>query len=361
MSSKQNNETEFIEYKNGQINSAGIKIIDDNISENEKNESLKIIEYWRELHSHPMHVIYMRLRRLVEDDNKKIKGEKYKSIVSARSKRLPSIKKKILKKTKLARMQDLGGCRVVVSTINKVYKYSNEYKKHFHNDEIIKTDNYIDQPKETTGYRSLHLIVKFKSGKIDKYKNKLIEIQFRTHLQHIWATAVETMGICVGSDIKAGNGDDDLKRFFIIISSLFALEEKQPVVPGTSNNKKELTDELYKINKKNDFLNKLNRISKTINLINKNKKNYKTNKNLYHILIFNLEKITLSYFSFKEKEEEKANKIYKIIENNIKNNTKMDTVLVKGKSITDIKKAFPNYFLDINEFIKKVNKYLESY
>ena len=40
------------------------------------------------------------------------------------------------------------------------------------------------------------MVYQYKSDRIETYnRNMLIEIQFRTHLQHIWATAVETMGL----------------------------------------------------------------------------------------------------------------------------------------------------------------------
>lgn len=56
----------------------------------------------------------------------------------------------------------------------------------------------------------------------------------KSHLQHLWATAVETMGLARRESIKTGQGNDDIKRFFILISSLFALRENMPVVPGLS-------------------------------------------------------------------------------------------------------------------------------
>ena len=48
-----------------------------------------------------------------------------------------------------------------------------------------------------------------------RYKNKLvphhddlrIEMQIRTKLQHIWATAVETMGTFLGQALKSRQGD----------------------------------------------------------------------------------------------------------------------------------------------------------
>ncbi|MBQ7257091.1 MAG: RelA/SpoT domain-containing protein [Abditibacteriota bacterium] len=352
--SKQKND--YIEYSKTQINRAGKDIC--NGIGNEK-ENLKIIDYWRELHSHPMHIVYIRLKRFIEEKNKRIKGKKYKSVVSARLKRLTSIKKKIAKKTELARMQDLGGCRLVVSTIKKVYDYSNKYRSHYNHDEYLeeKSKDYIKEPKKS-GYRSLHIVLKYKSGTIERYKNKFIEIQFRTHLQHIWATAVETMGIFLHTDIKASDGEDEIKRFFVLVSSLFAIEEKQPVVPGTSDIIDDLVDELIEINQRKKYLERLSSITKVINPINKNIKKNKSKSNLYYLLILNYETQKLQYWTFRLSEEEQANKRYKDIETSIRNNYNIDAVLVRSRDFKTVKSAYPNYFYDIREFVNKVNYYI---
>lgn len=67
------------------------------------------------------------------------------------------------------------------------------------------------------------MVYQFQSDDNDTYnKNILIEIQFRTKLQHIWATAVEMMGIFTKSKLKSSIGDEDILRFFVLVSSLFA-------------------------------------------------------------------------------------------------------------------------------------------
>lgn len=58
--------------------------------------------------------------------------------------------------------------------------------------QYVGMDDYISTPKES-GYRSLHLKYKNKNKYRPDYDGLQIEIQLRTKLQHIWATAVETM------------------------------------------------------------------------------------------------------------------------------------------------------------------------
>ena len=53
-----------------------------------------------------------------------------------------------------------------------------------------------------------------------------------------------------------------------------------------------------------------------------------------------------------------ANDIYAQIEKTRAEN-KIDAVLVHAESFIDLKKAYPNYFADIGEFIERVSGYLK--
>ena len=189
-----------VENSRSQIIKAGKIIRDVNSSEKERNEAIEIIDNWRMAHAFPLHVIYMHLRRF--------KGNNSEVIVAERLKRLDSIIGKLKRENSmnLWTMQDLGGCRMVVSSIDDVYhfakRYENSRKRHIKKKEY----DYISNPK-LSGYRSLHVVYEYHSDQNDFYnKNMLIEIQFRTHLQHLWATAVETMGIFTkkGDKIRTG-------------------------------------------------------------------------------------------------------------------------------------------------------------
>ena len=183
---------EVPKYSKKQIDKAGKTIAamftqtDTKISIEDFNEAIDILNNWRSSHAYPLEVITNNLRR--NNSN---------AIVVQRLKRLDSIIGKIERfpNMSLYRMQDLGGCRVIVDSIEDVYrsvkKFKNSKVRH-----IFKRENdYIQNPKES-GYRSYHMVYQFQSDDNDTYnKNILIEIQFRTKLQHIWATAVEMMGI----------------------------------------------------------------------------------------------------------------------------------------------------------------------
>ena len=112
-----------VEYTRNQIINAGKIIRKEDSSEEEKKHAIEVIDNWREAHAFPLHVIYMHLRRMAKIDSS--------VIVAERLKRLESITHKLKREQSmnLWTMQDLGGCRVIVNTVDDVYKYSIAYEK----------------------------------------------------------------------------------------------------------------------------------------------------------------------------------------------------------------------------------------
>jgi len=240
-------------------------------------------------------------------------------------------------------MQDLGGCRVIVDTVEQVYDAVKKYKSSRIRHILKKEYDYIKHPKDS-GYRSYHMVYQFQSDKKDTYnKNMLIEIQFRTKLQHIWATAVEMMGIYTKSQLKASKGDKDILRFFILVSSLFAIRENMPVCPNTSGWADELINEIIQINQRNNIIMKLKAINQAIQTTEYNENFYL--KNGYYLLLLNYEEPSLNIKIFKPSKFELAANVYGEIEAGLQR--KIDTVLVSVKSFSELKEAYPNYFVDI--------------
>lgn len=331
-------------YSKSQINKAGKTIISENASTEEKNQALKVLNNWRAAHAYPLQVIASNLRR--KNSN---------AIVVQRLKRLESIMGKLWLNPdmNLYRMQDLGGCRIIVESIEEVYDSIKRFKSS-HIRHIIKNErDYIENPK-TSGYRSYHVVCQYKSDKKETYnKNMLIEIQFRTKLQHIWATAVEMMGIYTKSNLKAGQGDKDILQFFTLVSSVFALNEKTPMCKNTPSDYNELISEIRNIDKKHNIIYRLEKM----NVITKvTSTQIKRNKYQYYIILLNYDKSTSTLFTFTEIGT--ATKAYEKLEK--VSNGKEDIVLVSAKSIDTLKAAYPNYFIDISKFVNIVKPILEK-
>lgn len=333
-------------YSGNQINKAGKIIADSFSTPKEREEALKILNNWRAAHAYPLQVICSNLRQKNPD-----------AIVVQRLKRLESITGKIQRfpEMQLYKMQDLGGCRVIVDTIEQVYEAIDKYKTSRIRHILKREYDYIANPKES-GYRSYHMVYQFHSESKDTYnKNMFIEIQFRTKLQHMWATAVEMMGIYTKSNLKSSQGDYDILRFFTLVSSLFAIQEKMPICPNTSDWADELISEIKYLDNKNNIISTLSGLNVSINHAS-NKYNQK-DKNLYYIILLNYDRMTVTVKPFKSSNLEAATKLYGKIEQG----SNINVVLVSASSFETLRLAYPNYFADISYFVTKLRHVIEKY
>lgn len=330
-------------YSKSEINKAGSIIANPSSTKEEHDNALIILNNWRAAHAYPLQVICSNLR--LRNPN---------AIVVQRLKRLESIAGKIERfpNMSLYRMQDLGGCRVIVDTINQVYKSINNYKNSRIRHILKREYDYIQNPKDS-GYRSYHMVYQFHSDKKETYnKNMLIEIQFRTKLQHIWATAVEMMGIYTKSNLKSNQGNKEILRFFTLVSSVIALQEDMPVCPNTSNNIYELVDEIKQINSKHRIIYILSGINLAIDYTEKNL----NGKNVYYLLILDYISKQVYIRQFKSSQLEVATQAY----GNLEKETDKNVVLVSAKSFTELREAYPNYFVDISKFISMVQDIIKK-
>lgn len=340
------NKWEIPKYTGNQINKAGKIIADPFSTSEERDQALIVLNNWRAAHAYPLQVICSNLRKKNPD-----------AIVVQRLKRLESITGKIQRfpNMQLYKMQDLGGCRVIVDTIEDVYNSVDIYKKSRIRHILKKEDDYIASPK-TSGYRSYHMVYQFHSETKDTYnKNMFIEIQFRTKLQHIWATAVEMMGIYTKSNLKSSQGDYEILRFFTLVSSLFAIEEKMPVCPNTSKWADELVSEVKYLDNKNNILSTLSGLNVSIDYASKNYN--QKNKDLYYILLLDYNKMRVHVRPFFSSKIENATKVYSQIEKNSDKNV----VLVSASSFETLRLAYPNYFADISHFVEKLRLIISHY
>lgn len=193
-------------------------------------DALELANKWRACHAYPINTFQSTLR--VKIRNIFLGRE---PIVAQRLKRMPTIIDKLNRLSpnmQLTTMQDIGGVRAILETVDSVYRLAHEYRNSqrlMH--ELTQEKDYIKNPRDEDGYRSLHLIYKYKNKLAPAYNGLRLELQIRTKLQHIWATAVETMGTFLGQDLKSRKGERAWIDFFAVTSSAFAHQEKSPLVP----------------------------------------------------------------------------------------------------------------------------------
>lgn len=302
-------------------------------------EDLSIADNWRAAHAYPLYQIGAWLHETFPD-----------RIVAQRLKRMDSIADKLQrsKDMSLWRMQDLGGCRVLMDGASDVYAGVDKLKRCDTGHLLKREMDYMQNPR-SWGYRGYHMIYAYQ-GERTFSRNMLIEVQLRTYLQHLWATAVEIAAFLRGERLKAGQGDRDVLRFFAIISSLFAYEEGLPPAPGMENNAAALLDEARSIDFEKDILGGLNAIRKMVRVV----ENDEDGGGKYYALALNKEKYTLALIPFDIKDIAHATRVYEELEAR----REFDAVLIHSSRFSEICKAYPNYFADAGAFIEKAEEVL---
>lgn len=311
---------------------------------NDDEESMKILGNWRESHFYPMQLVGQKLQNIAT----KIDPS---SIVTQRLKRAPAIIEKLKRfpNMSLVNMQDIAGCRVIVSNMNKLNLVIKKIK-----DELsIKTEkDYISSPKED-GYRSIHFVCNFSDEFNPEYKKQVIEIQIRTKIQHYWATTLETIDIIENTSMKTGCGNKDWMKFFKDVSIAFAEYES-----GENKHFFGLFRNSYaSIKKQAKLLNLKTKLS-SLNKVHINKESVNESKdelfilelehnndiNVYNVKIKGYRRI--SYL--------RATKYYLLSEKNLKQNRNI--VFVRAKSLKDLKIAYPNYHANVETFLDLYSK-----
>lgn len=301
---------------------------------------LSIINNWRASHSYPLNNFQTNLR------NKVWNLEPGVPLVAQRIKRLESIDAKLSRHAsmRLSQMQDIGGCRAVLRNIQNVNRLANAYVTRSRSHTLKGEKDYIKSPKPD-GYRSRHLIYEY-SGTGDKvcYSDLKIEIQLRTRLQHAWATAVEAVGIFTHQALKSNQGSDDWKRFFSIMGAVIASIEECRTIPGTPLVKNQLHEELVFLTHKLNVKDVISYYNSTIRYAN----NIKDAK--YFIITMDFDRRSVQVQRYKAKESQRANDTYTRLESRVEAGTNVQVVLVSVDSLSALKRAYPNYFLDTSRF-----------
>lgn len=335
-----------------QINKAG-NILSGRIpgDTDEFAHAIDLTSRWRACHAYPINTFQATLRNKLKKYQKPIVGQRLKRLATIidKMKRYPNMQ--------LATMQDIGGLRAILSTVKEVYKLSQNYEesKRF-KDLIVNCKDYINNPRDEDGYRSVHLVFKYENQQVPQYNNLKIELQIRTYLQHAWATAVETMGSFLGQALKSRQGTQEWQDFFAIVSSAFAYREKCKPIPRFAHLSEAETAKIIKaMNEKLEVLDKLAGFSAAMDVINTKK-----HTGEYYLLVLDSLNKHVGITIYNKRDFSQALTDYSKIEVEVINGKKVEPVLVSASSVRALKKAYPNFFLDTNEFTKVLKSIIAS-
>jgi GTP pyrophosphokinase len=331
------------------VNKAGAAIAQGNLTP----DDLAVVENWRASHAYVINTFQANLRRRSRGTD---------IIVGTRLKRRATIMNKLARfpKMQLARMHDIAGCRVIFPDIDKLNEFRAEFHKarFAHKRKSVEEEkwNYILHPKED-GYRGIHDVYEYdvRSETGTTWNGLLIEIQYRTLLQHSWATAVEVAGLLTHNNPKFGQGSAELIRLFAIASELLArtFEGSHAGIPDVDT--EDLKVELLQLEDETRILQLFRRVNSKVVEIDFKKNN---------ILIFPF----VDYDYEQENESELIIETFDTVNAAINRygelesemEGKADVVLVRADTFENLRITFRNYFADTTEFIDNLDEALVS-
>jgi putative GTP pyrophosphokinase len=185
----------------GQLLSSHIKIYEDNPGGDydweRLNQALDVLGEFRSSFSYPLTKVTMGLRAMVGAEAESV-------VVAQRLKRMNRILGKLVRMpdTKVARMEDIGGCRAVLRTPAEAAGVLRRIQRRW---EVARLRNYVTSPK-ASGYRAVHVIT--------TRDDRRIEVQLRTHGQQEWADAVETFARIFRLPLKDEQGPEEVLNYF---------------------------------------------------------------------------------------------------------------------------------------------------
>lgn len=242
-------------------------------------------------------------------------------------------------------MQDIGGCRAVVKTVRGVRKLMRDYVPNTLKHELIRIKDYIKDPR-VSGYRSIHLIYRYRGRRV-AYDGLQIELQFRSLIQHAWATAVETVGTFLEHSLKSSEGPEPWLKFFGLASAAFASMEATPPVPGTPTDLRDLRARLSYAAVNLDVATTLSAYTATISFVEQ----ASGKRAHYYLLQLDSAKGNLMIWQYAKHQLLLATEQYLKVEKEIADRPGAQAVLVSAESIAALRRAYPNYYLNTDRFL----------
>lgn len=246
-------------------------------------------------------------------------------------------------------MQDIAGCRVIFSNEEKLRDFGNNMHlarfKHVLRSRRNDRYDYIANPK-MSGYCGIHDIYEYRvsSRQGVSWNGLLIEIQYRTQVQHAWATAVEIADLATFSRIKFSQADEDHKDFFRLASEILArsYESRNSCINDLNN--EDLIDEFLRVDGRLGMMPTFRNLK-----LSEDIQRFRTNM----ILVFPLGSDSTQQFDLRVEIFNSVNKAiekYDQLEKDFSG--KADIVLVRADKPESIRDAFRNYFSDAVDFVE---------
>lgn len=295
------------------------------------------INLWRAGHRSVLNTFQAILRNRTRGTPIKVaQRHKRRSTIFDKLHRLPGMR--------LARMDDVAGCRLIFPTIAMLYEFREQLHAANFNHEL-KNDpdkyDYIKHPKDT-GYRGVHDIYSYDVNSFAgrHYKGLLIELQYRTFHQHAWATAVEVIGFVTESQPKFQKGDKRYEYAMSLASEIIAraFENERSCHPDLED--AEVISKFLEIDDELGLMRMLRGLNAAERVIPEK-------QNVILILDAKGAIDDIQVVSFRD-----ATDALRALFRLETENPDKDVVLVRADTSDEVRIAFRNYFTDATEFIR---------
>lgn len=305
-------------------------------------DDLRVIDEWRAAHRNVLNTFQATLRIRTRDTGIVVaQRHKRKSTIFGKLRRLPGMQ--------LARMDDVAGCRLIFSSIDELYDFRRSFHKarfrHERRNDIDKYD-YIKKPKDT-GYRGVHDVYSYdvNSDAGKSLKGLMLEIQYRTSIQHAWATTVEVIGFITESQPKFQEGDKRYQEAMALASEILARAFEDSKGPHPDMSDQEVVRSFLEKNHNLGLMNMLRGLNSADTEVSSNRNT---------ILIFS-ESGSLEVKTYRDSTD--ALKALFELEEAMPGR---DIVLVKADTSAEVRFAFKNYFSDAQDFISLIDEGCEK-
>ncbi|MFL6586490.1 MAG: RelA/SpoT domain-containing protein [Luteimonas sp.] len=303
------------------------------------DEDHAVIQTWRAAHRPVLNTFQSLLRTRTRGTSAK---------VAQRLKRKSTIYDKLQREREmqLARMDDIAGCRIIFRNIKQLRQFrASLHKARFnhvlrHAEQPDKYD-YIARPK-ASGYRGIHDIYSYdvNSEAGAELKGLYVELQYRTLIQHAWATAVEIVGVITDSQPKFQKGDPRIIATMSYASEILARAHESTTGPHPDISNEDLVRSFLELDGELRLMESLRRLNNA-EASNTESKNF---------ILDSASDGSLEIHSFRDATEA-LRALFKLEQEKPFN----DIVLVRADSTADVKLAFRNYFQDAREFVRLID------
>lgn len=209
------------EISKTQIDRLGDRLKGGNITE----EDLRLLDQYRRSFTEAYEVVVGAIKEKLALE---LTGRPAKSTTSIADK----LKRESIR---LTQIQDIAGCRIIVADIAEQESVVQSITSLFPQAAVIDR-----REKPSHGYRAVHVVV--------KCERKLIEIQVRTSLQHVWAEMSEKFSDVFDPSIKYGGGGRRFQETLQDMTKIITTEEAaEKELLGILNHKLDATRESLKL------------------------------------------------------------------------------------------------------------------